>query len=196
MVDSSSLSRIIFKVRGFLMHWLDFETTTAPNPVKDGEPLRVAMSPELIRMSGNILRATPVYQLWCHVMGKLPPINNIAKVESSEPKPTLTTLHDAVACFGGLQRPHDDEFDGRSVLVYVLTPTISLEYIPSMVCLARAFRVPTNTVFTVQVRPHFALQQEMDGIHGLVTRIEPVFGTPETPHLPAKHDSRYGERFW
>lgn len=176
--------------------WLELETTTAPSPKRDAPPLNIAISPELVRTNAGIRKATPVYQAWCHVLGKLPPINNISKVEEGTPKVSLTTLHDAVACFGGLQRPHDDEEMGESVLVYVLTPTISLEYAPSMVCMARTLKLPSNTVLTVQVRPNFPLQGVDEGINGLVTRIEPVFSTPENPSLPAKFDSRYGQRFW
>ncbi|TIV31405.1 MAG: hypothetical protein E5V90_07370 [Mesorhizobium sp.] len=176
--------------------WLNFETTTAPNPDKKKDPLTIAISPLMVEGTLAQNRRTPIYQAWTHVLGKLPPINNIGKVASAKPPPTVTTLHDAVACFGGLQRPHDDEKDGASVLVYVLAPTISVEYSPSMVCLARTVKVPSNTVLTVQVRPYFPLQGVPEGINGLVTRIEPVFAEPGDSRLPARFETRYGQRFW
>ena len=176
--------------------WLDLETSSAPNPLKGEPALNIAISPELVRTNAGVRKVTPIYQAWCHVLGKLPPINNIAKIEGETPPVSLSTLHDSVACFGGLQRPHDDEEKGESVLVYVLNPTISLEYAPSMVCMARTLKMPSNTVLTVQVRPNFTLQGVADHIHGLVTRIEPVLSKPENPSLPAKFDSRYGQRFW
>ncbi|TCA53734.1 hypothetical protein [Rhizobium leguminosarum] len=176
--------------------WTDLEVTTAPNSKLGADPLKVAFSNDIISSYTKFNRRTPLFQAWCHVLGKLPPINNIGKFERGDPKPTLTTLHNSVACFGGLKRPHDDEEDGRSVLIYVLDVKYSLEYYPDMACLARIVEVPANSVFTVQVRPSNPLQSEVEGVNGMVTRIEPVFNSPEHPTLPAGFDSRYLERFW
>jgi hypothetical protein len=103
---------------------------------------------------------------------------------------------DSVACFSGLQRPHDDERDGASVLVYVLNPKVSLEYSPSLVCLAQAVPVPSNCVLTVQVRPNFPLQQGEDGVNGLVTRLEFVVNDGRDSRLPRDFDSRYKAQKW
>ena len=129
-------------------------------------------------------------------MKSLPPINNVEKLNLAKPPVSLTTLHDSVACFCGLKRPHDDEKDGSSVLVYVVNPRISLEYSPSMVCLVRPVIVPSHTVLTVQVRPHFPLQQGADGIDGTVTRLEFVFNDEGDPRLPRSYDSRYEKTMW
>lgn len=179
-----------------MANWLEFDTCSAPNPDPAKDPLRLRLSAEMVSLNSQVQRSTVIYQAWCHVFGALPPINNIAKVAAVKPSVSLTTLHDAIACFGGLRRPHDDEKDGNSVLVYVLNPRISLEYSPSMVCLAQPVAVPSNAVLTVQVRPNFPLQQGDDGINGLVTRLEFVFRSETDTRLPRDFDSRYGQTFW
>ena len=158
-------------------HWTEFDTFSAPNPKEGADPLRLSLSPELISLNENVQKATVLYQAWCHLLKALPPINNIGRIEKTKPSVSLTSLHDAVACFAGVQRPHDDEKNGQSVLIYVLNPTISLEYSPSMVCLARAVEVPSNSVLTVQVRPNFPVNDGNDGVNGLVPRVIETAGT-------------------
>ena len=87
------------------------------------------------------------------MVGDLPPINNIARVNRGNDVPTLMTLEESVACFRGVNRPYDDEAKGESVLVYVLNPVVTLEYIWDLVCIAKSVRVPSNTCLTVQVKP-------------------------------------------
>jgi hypothetical protein len=179
-----------------MSHWLEYPTTTAPNPDKSKDNLTLRLSPELVSQHFAGRRLTPLFQAWCPLFGELPPINNIGKVAKAVPPPTLTTLHDAVACFGGIQRPHDKEQNGDSVLVYVLNPPVSIEFSPSLVCMAQPVQVPVNSVLTVQVRPNFPLQQGRDGVEGLITKIEYVFGDERDSRLPRDYDSRYGKNFW
>lgn len=179
-----------------MAEWLEFEETEAPNPDKGKAPLKVALSKEFINTNFELRKLTPLFQAWCHLFGKMPPINNISKVENSETPPSLLTLGDATACFGGINRPHDNEENGDSVLVYVLEPTISIEYSASMVCLAQPVPVPENTVFTVLVRQNHPLQNEYGDVNGIVTRLEQVLCSPDNNRLPKNYESRYLERFW
>lgn len=176
-------------------HWLDFPLVTAPGAARK-ETCKFAISPTFItKLSGN-RRCTPIFQLWAHVIGELPPINNIGKVASASPTPTLSTLHSAVACYRGLKRPHDKESDGCSVLIYVLNPTVSIKFLPDMACLATPVNVPKNTVLTVQVRPDFTLQSSNVDINGVVTRLEFVSSANAEPTLPEGVDERYAELLW
>lgn len=177
-------------------HWTEIETFSAPNPKNGVSPLRLTLSAELVRIQSSVNKASVIYQAWCHLGGKLPPVNNIAVLSNSKPSVTISTLHDSVACFCGLRRPHDDERNGDSVLIYVLNPKISLEYSPSMVCLVRPVTIPSNTVLTVQVRPNFPLQQGNNGIDGTVTRIEFVFNDEKDARLPRDFETRYDRKMW
>ena len=196
-VDVWSLKESIHSCNDLSMsNWLTFDSFTAPNPDPSKDPLRLGLSPELTALTGGVRRTTPVLQAWCHLMRCLPPLPNIGRVEQANPPVSLTTLHDAIACFGGLKRPHDNEKDGNSVLIYVINPRVSLEYSPDLVCIARPVTVPSNSVLTVQVRPNFPLQPGNDDIDGLVTRLEFVFNSERDARLPRKFDSRYGTTCW
>jgi hypothetical protein len=179
-----------------MTNWLAFPTVTAPNP-KRGEPkLTFVVSETFIQRNASNNRNTPILQLWTHVIGRLPPINNISKVEGSSVTPTLTTLHDAVACFSGINRPHDDEENGHSVLVYILNPKVSIQYEPSMTCQARSVVVPPKSVLTVQVRPTYSGQATEQGVNGIVTRLEFVVNDEKEPLLPKGFQGRYDKMLW
>ena len=153
-----------------MTNWLAFPTVRAPN-TKLGEPnFTFVVSDIFIQRNSANNRTTPILQLWAHVIGQLPPINNIDKVAGSSITPTLLTLNDATACFRGINRPHDDEENGNSVLVYILNPKVSIQFEPSMTCQARSVVVPPNAVLTVQVRPTYGGQATDQGVNGIVTR--------------------------
>lgn len=174
-------------------NWLTLPEITAPSPSDPDAVWRCRISPVFVERSAFIARKTPIFQLWTHVVGELPPINLIGTLR---PVPTITTLHDAYACFQGVNRPYVDEVDGKSVFVYVLGPKISIAYNPSLACVAKAVVVPAETVLTVQVRPTSSLQKSQEGIHGIVTRLEFVTSVGDSPTLPVDHDSRYNKRLW
>lgn len=184
-------------------HWLRLPTVTAPHPDDRSKMVSLAVSEEMTYKLAAINRLTAIFQLWTHVVGELPPINNIRRLEIGLVKPSVTTLVDSVACFRGVKRPYDKEPDGASVLVYVLNPTVSIDHEPSMVCLAKAVKMPTNVALTVQVRPADALQGHEQVVQpgatqlfGIVTRIEPVPGDGGSPILPKRPNERYIQRLW
>ena len=173
--------------------WLKFPTVVAPSPDDPSAMWTCAISPIFVERNNFIARKTPVFQLWAHVVGQLPPINLIGTLR---PAPTLLTLKDAIACFKGVQRPYDTESNGESVLVYVLKPWVSLAYQPSSSCLARSVTVPPETVLTVQIRPSTSLQKSQPGINGIVTRLEFVSSVGSAPPLPVEHEARYCQPLW
>ncbi len=132
--------------------WLRPPDVSAPAPDNRQNQVKYWISDRWIRDCFSNFRRTPIFQTWAHVVGQLPPINNISKLADANPTPSLTTLNDAFACFRGLERPHDEELDGGSVVVYVLRPSISIDYESDMVCQAKARIIQPNLVLTVQVR--------------------------------------------
>lgn len=174
--------------------WLRPPVVEAPDPDDRNKIVRYAVSQDFILGNFSIFRRSPIFWMWCHVVGELPPINNIDRVRRAVPTPTLTTLRDSVRCFRGLERPHDTERDGASVVVYVLQPLISIEYEGDMVCMAKAKIVPAGTVFTVQVCPVDRLHGDSNDIQGTVTRLE--FVTSGSDGLPAGWRNRYKTSLW
>lgn len=176
--------------------WLSPPNITAPDCTPEKAEIEYGISAEFPELASSGRRRTPLFQVWAHAVGQLPPLPNIVRFETKVHHPTLTTLHDAVACFKGVNRPHTGESDGDSILVYVLNPEVSIKYLPSMVCVAESLVVPKHTVLTVQVAPSGTLQETSSGVSGILTRMEFVSSTPEEPQLPVNHADRYGQRCW
>jgi hypothetical protein len=106
-------------------NWLSFPDVSAPSGLNRKIMYRYRVSLEFVERNASISRNTPILQIWAHIVGQLPPINNISRLAGATPTPTLSTLAKAVGCFQGLKRPHDDEHDGDSVLIYVLIPSLT-----------------------------------------------------------------------
>ena len=175
-----------------MVSWLCPPIVYAPSAKNRNDLVRYSISEEFFEKNAYIKRKTPIFQIWVHVVGKLPPINNI---DSINPIPTLLTLNDSVACFKGINRPCDGENNGDSILIYVLNPMVSILYEANMVCVAKAIRLG-NVVATVQVRLQDSLQDSGETVSGRVTRIEFVAGNGDSPNLPQNADERYNERLW
>lgn len=173
--------------------WKTFEVTHAPGP--DGKSrLRLSVSKEFVDRHFDANRLTPLFQMSAHVYGRLPNINLIKQVEQAKPTTTLTTLDDAIACFEGIERPHDDEHNGDTVLIYVLRPDVTIERRVSMACQAAAAVPPKSSVLTALVRTNLDLHDENGVIGGCITRLEWVFAGNDG--LPKLHETRYTTKHW
>jgi hypothetical protein len=180
------------------MHWLRPPVVRAPSAENQTQIVSYAISEQFMGRNSSVVRLSPIFQMWVHVVGKLPPINNVRRVFRGTVVPDVTTLADSVALFRGVRRPYDDEEQGESVLVYVLNPTATIAYEVDPACLAKASLVPPNTCLTVQVKPAKSLQVHGESVQGVVTRLEFVSGSREggNPILPLRHSDRYIERLW
>ena len=176
--------------------WLTLPLVSAPDPDDRTKTIRMEVAPSYIDTNFRIRRLTPIFQLWAHVVGQLPPINNISSLLRGPVTPTLTTLVDAVAAFRGVRRPYDGEQNGDSVVVYVLRPAVSIQHHPSMVCAARAVKVGAETILTVQACPMQALQASGGPVKYRITRLEFVSSTADDLGLPARHQDRYDTPLW
>jgi hypothetical protein len=180
-------------------HWLRPPLVTAPSGDDRSVSAAYTVSEDYMTTLRNVSRLSEIFQMWAHVVGEPPPINNISRIARSPVKPTLTTLADSVACFRGVKRPYTDEANGASVLVYVLNPTVTLERDMNMVCLARAARVPAGAALTVQVVPvkQGGVNTPQEAYQGIITRIEFVVGEGNGPILPKGYnEERYGTQLW
>lgn len=194
-------------------HWLRPPFVLAPSPYNRGKLVRFEISETFLRTLVTSRRISPIYWVWAHVVGELPPINNISRLLQVDVMPSLTTLEQSIACFRGVKRPYDDEEEGKSVLVYVLNPTVSIDRDVNLVCPAKAVKVPSNTCLTVQIKPTPALQksksdlnsqltrsfdltEDAEAVHGVVTRLEFISGTGDRPVMPKRYEERYHRRLW
>jgi len=180
-----------------MSHWLEFPLVTAPSSEDRSRLVSLQISRHFVTNNAHIHRRTPIFQLWGHVAGEVPPIPNSSVLSRPPLVFVPETVEKSVACFRGVNRPYDEEVNGDDVLVYVLNPSISLAYEPSLVCLAKPVSVPPTTCATVQVKSlREPLQIGDIEVRGTVTRIEFVRGDGGTPCLPVNHQHRYSQRLW
>jgi hypothetical protein len=177
-------------------HWSNPPIVEAPCHSDRSKPVRYGISDDLTGVRTRNFRHTPLFMVWAHLIGELPPINAIGKLADSEITPTLCTLADATACFQGVQRPHSREPNGDNVLTYVLKPKVTIEFASDMACLARAVSPSVAFALTVQVVLAQTLHDEIKGVTGLITRIEAVACDLGDPTLPVEYQDRYRMRCW
>lgn len=176
--------------------WLNPPHVMAPDPEDHAKLITLEISRTWIETLFFNRRRSPIFQVWAHVVGKLPPINNISRLAEASLSPSLITLSDSISCFRGVRRPHGSEEQGRSVIVYVLRPEVTIAYEPSMLCVATAFRVPVNTLLTIHVCPADSLQDSALSIKGNVTRLEFVSGDERDARRPMDWFERYDSCLW
>ena len=174
-------------------NWKTFETIDAP-AADQNKRIRLSVSQEFVDKHLEANRLTPIFQVSSHIYGRLPDINLISQVQNADPTTHLTTLDDAIACFEGIERPHDDELNGDTVLIYVLRPSASIQRQAGMGCQAAVVVPAKSTVLTVLVRTNLALQDDGGDINGCITRIEWVFAGDDG--LPKSHEKRYTTLRW
>ncbi len=176
--------------------WYSPPNIDAPDFRDRGQRICLGVSDDITGRRTPHCRKTPLFMVWAHAIGRLPPIHAISQLEASSPTPTLLSLDDATACFLGIKRPHLREDNGDNVVTYVLKPTVSIEFSSSMACLARAVMPPTPFVITMQVVLNQSLQEQRDHVAGIITRVEPMGCDLMDPTLPVEYQTRYGTRCW
>jgi hypothetical protein len=157
---------------------------------------RFGISKDITRFGQGNWRRSPLYQVWAHLHGKLPPFNNSHVALGDGVDVTFCTLMDATACFQGIERPIAQENNGESVLVYVLKIAGTLIYQPRMTAPIQGFPVPEKTLLTVVVRLKDSLLSIDKSLDGIVTRLEPVRCDPNNGDLPFEYETRYRKRCW
>jgi hypothetical protein len=132
--------------------WLTLPLIEAPAATDRSKTVIYKISEGFIRTNANIRRRVPIFQLWAHLVGVVPPINNVAILEKGLLKPDLTTLKDSVACFRGVKRPYDDEPHGESIIIYVLNVGVTVGFDPTSPCMAKAVKLARDALLTIQVK--------------------------------------------
>jgi hypothetical protein len=122
--------------------WRNPPVISAPAHYDRSKLVTYSISDDLTGINRPDFVRTNLYLVWVHLHGVLPPINNAGVLAKRNPKPTLSTLNDSIACFQGIKRPHLSEDNGDSVLVYVLNPLATVEFFPDLVAPIRGRHFP------------------------------------------------------
>lgn len=179
-----------------MSHWLEFPIVSAPGPLGRKEAVYYEISREYVATNARLRRRTPIFQLWAHVVGRLPPINNAHVILADPAVPTICTLHDSVACFQGVKRPLDADDDGNLMRAYILNPNVTIEYDPGLACVARTVQIPAGIIAMVLVKPILSLQKHGKSVTAQVTRIEFVLKDEREPTLPKGVRDRFSQQLW
>ena len=94
-------------------NWLVFPSIKAPSPADPGKTWTCKISSHFVEGNAFIARRSPIFQIWAHLIGELPPIAHIDMVANKRPTTTVSKLTDAFAGFRGVKRPYDTEGKGR-----------------------------------------------------------------------------------
>jgi hypothetical protein len=178
------------------LKWNQPPLIAAPSYLNPNDTIRLGVSDDITGVRNPNFRNTPLFMIWAHTLATLPPINAIGKLAASDPTPTLCTLFDSTACFQGVDRPYLNEANGENILVYVIKPAVTIEFKADMACVARAVQPAIPFLLTVQVVLATSLHKTIEGVDGLLTRIEPVACDPDDVGLPVGHSERYRKRCW
>lgn len=171
-------------------------TISIRSPDGEGE-IVIAISDVTVGELAKAQRRVPLFQMWTHLIGEMPPINNAMHYPQTQyPNAKLLALPDAHACFKGVKRPLNQEDNGDDVYIYVISTPQTVVWKSDMACMVAIVDSPPNTLFTVHVRPVAALQYDMPGVWGAATKWEFVNADAERPTLPEAFNSRYSETLW
>lgn len=136
-----------------LPNWLNLPALLIARSPQDPDiPVNFRFSKERLSALDYIERRQSVFDAWSLVHGRLPPINNLAKLEDQLAGRSLTGLRQAHACFRGMMRPVGDDNRGWDVLAYVSRPVVSVRYVPDMACAGRVEQTPDDVVFVTYVK--------------------------------------------
>lgn len=169
---------------------------SAPSPDDPDKMIKVRVSDATLYRLYTANRKTALWQAWAHLTGQLPPIPNTAAIRPMVPHGSFDPLEGARACFRGIRRPHREEQDGDSVVVYIINPTHTLSWDVSMVCRAKVTRAPSGTVMAVYMRMQDSLHPPMDGISGIITGWEFIPCDTSVVTLPEDFEQRYSLELW
>ena len=175
---------------------LDLPQVKVPSPDDPDTLIKATVSESTLYRLYTSQRKTALWQAWAHLSGQLPPIPNTSAIRSMVPHGSFDSTEHARACFRGIKRPHREEQDGDSVVVYILNPTHTLAWDVSMVCRAKVVRAPSDTVMAVYMRMQDSLHPPIDGITGIITGWEFIPCDASAVTLPEGFEGRYGKELW
>jgi hypothetical protein len=166
-------------------------------PEGTGGQVQLEIAPSTIKKLIEGKRRTDLFQMWAHLVGEMPPVNNAKLVQiaehSDEP---IIALADAHACFKGVKRRYDQDEDGREIYIYVISTPYTVRWQSSMRTTVGIFPSTGGTVLTVQVKPRQALHGCQEGIWGAIVKWEFVHACRERTDLPDGYGERYEASVW
>lgn len=165
---------------------------SAPSPAGDHTLIVLAVESERVRQIAKLGRKTPLFELLYNVCGILPPVNNIGYHEADLFPDHWGGMQHTHAIFKGLRRPMNNHGLDDRVYVYLLQPKYTYKYCADMVCVAKRFPAPAQSVFAVYV----TFEDETDFTGGVIINWEWVLSDSDAPQYPKEFDNRYDQRIW
>ena len=159
--------------------------------------MRLEIACSTIKKLIDANRRTELFQVWAHLVGEMPPVNNAHLVQMTEhSSDAIVAIEDAHACFKGVNRRYDQDENGRDVYVYIISTPYTVRWQSSMRTTVGIFPAPEGTLLTVQVKPRQALQDCQEGIWGAIVKWEFVHADRERTDFPDGYGERYGALVW
>jgi hypothetical protein len=182
---------------GLLPKWLDYpEHVLARSPYDPDTIVRFRIDTEFALTFARANRKTPALELWCQVIGRPPPVPNVARQAIGEATAGLIGLRNAHACFSGIRRPIGADSDGSSVLSYVTRPMYSFKYEPDLVTQAKKYEYPPGLVYVINVKLDNPYPGGAAIPEGIVTHWGSVESDKSDDMLPMDFRERFTRRLW
>jgi len=169
---------------------------TARSPDGEREQVRLEISAATIQKIVQAGLKVPLFQAWAHLVGEMPPVNNVFKLRAEHPEARIRTIAQASTIFRGVRRPCGLNGTGDDVYIYVVETPETVCWRSDMACVVGISPCPPSTVLTVYVRRSGTLQPQDPSVWGIISKWEFVGASPEQPHLPIDFDNRYDEQLW
>ena len=184
--------------------WLDLpKTVAARSPFNRAEVGIYRISRLTLSKADHAQRRQPVLDAWTGIVGKLPPVNNAAKIMRASEGRSLIKLADAHACFRGVKRPVGNDQYGFDTIVFIGKPTWMVRYCPDLACVIEWSPVPSDLVFATYVRLDHPAQGRYGTpgasgmvVNGVITHWHFVEADQTANDMPVNYRERYRKRLW
>lgn len=163
-------------------------------PTPSGNFTNLRASEKRIRELAKLGRFTDIFAFFYNLCGRSIPVNNFGYHE--EKTGSIFADHwgglkHTHTIFKGIKRPFRDTEQDSAVYIYVVCPAYVYRHIPDMVCAAKRYPAPSNSVFVAYV----IFDNDAYGA-GVVTNWEWVLCDTNNKRLPSDYLNRYETKVW
>lgn len=164
----------------------------APAPFNPKELVSLRIDRQLVAGIAGAGKRTKIFEMFYNICGVVPPVPGVGYHERESQFPDhFGGLKHARSLFRGIKRPFKaDGLDGQ-IYTYIVRPRFVYEYLPHMVCVAKRYEAPNDTVLAVYVSFDDEKCEK-----GAILSWEWVPVDKRDPNLPENYANRYDERIW
>jgi len=184
--------------------WLDFpQTVIGRSPFEKNRPTFFRFAKQGVQKALDEGRRQPIFDAWSMVLGKLPPIPNVSRLELRLAACPLVSILEAHACFRGVKRPVGVDDRGFDMVVMITRPKWFVRNHTSMVCMGDLSPVPEDLIFATFVRldqpnsGRYGINIDTSAIKGVITHWQFIEADNSSGEpLPVEHRERFRKRLW